>query len=157
MAPAVCLGNTNRPLTTAVWEPGAATRSWVTLVPSSFFCPGSDSVGISCWPLTWGHSTSCDITVWVLATRLEAYFKANTEQRQAYLGKEVTQTWASAKWNLLYQRLPLCHSCRLESGRENAVPLLVALQIISMLRRRRKQKAGDAQAPELTQWHRAIS
>lgn len=87
MAPAVCLGNTNRPLTTAVWEPGAATRSWGTLVPFPFFCPGSDSVGISCWPLTWGHSTSCDITVWVLATWLEAYFKANTEQRQSLFGK----------------------------------------------------------------------
>lgn len=38
MAPAMCLGNTNRPLTTAAWEPGtAATVLGVTLVPFFLF------------------------------------------------------------------------------------------------------------------------
>lgn len=83
-------------------------------------------MGISCWPLTWGHSPSCDITVWVLAAQFKDHFKANNEQRQAYLVKEATQTRASAEWNLLHQKLPLRQSPLLESEQENGAPLLVA-------------------------------
>lgn len=72
MAPAMYLGNINRPLTTAAWEPGtAATVLGVTLVPFFLFLPWLFSVGISCWPLTWGHSPSCDITVRVLSAQFK--------------------------------------------------------------------------------------
>lgn len=119
MAPAMCLENTNRPLTTAAWEPGTATTVLgVTSYPSSFFCPGLFSVGISCWPLTWGHSPSCDITVRVLAAQFRDYLRQTlskgkliwwrTPPRHGHLQSGTDCLSASLPfWNLSRRMVPL--------------------------------------------------
>lgn len=75
-------------LATAAWEPGTVpTVLKAKPGPFPFSCLGLVSVGISCWPPTWGRLTFCDFWEWVLAACLKDHFKARTEQRLRYSGR----------------------------------------------------------------------